>query len=220
MEEEKDIAQSTNKSLAIQAYDTLIDLIVSKELKQGEQIQERSLATKLGLSRTPLREAMHRLEGERILERNGNNLLYVRIITIPEIIQTLYVRRILESDAAARAAGNIPKDKLIAIRQRIQQIMALENATHQMHQEIDVDLHSLIGEYAENEIMANMIEDLRRKTKMFSLKRLDNRIIPVCEEHLSMIDALEAGDSEAAAQRTIQHIDNIRNSIIAKLTNY
>ncbi|QWA10958.1 GntR family transcriptional regulator [Sodalis ligni] len=54
-----------NGGLGNQAYEALLDLIIARELKQGEQIQERALAIRLGISRTPLREAMHRLEGEK-----------------------------------------------------------------------------------------------------------------------------------------------------------
>lgn len=220
MSTDKNKTANTNKRLAIQAYDTLIDLILSKELKQGELVQERSLALRLGLSRTPIREAMHRLEGERILERNTSNLLFVRVITLEEIIQTLYVRRLLESDAAARAAGKIPQTKLMALKERIHQAMQSTDTSHQTHQEIDHDLHHLISEYAENDIMANMINDLRRQTTLFSLKRLENRIEAVCHEHLEIIDALAAGDANTAASVTRQHIDQIKQAIINKLTHY
>lgn len=220
MNTDKNITANANKSLAIQAYDTLIDLILSKELKQGELVQERSLALRLGLSRTPIREAMYRLEGERILERNASNLLFVRVITLEEIIQTLYVRRLLESDAAARAAGKIPQEKLMALKERIHQAMQSTDTSHQTHQDIDRDLHHLISEYAENDIMANMINDLRRQTTLFSLKRLENRIKAVCHEHLRIIDALAAGDADAAALETRQHIDQIKQAIINKLTQY
>ena len=100
------------KGLGNQIYDALVTLILSRELKQGEEIRERALALRLNVSRTPLREAMHRLEGERVLERNSNNRLYVRLVSTQEIMEILYVRRMLESDAAARSAGRIPADKL------------------------------------------------------------------------------------------------------------
>ncbi len=211
---------NASKGLANQAYDTLVDLILSRELKQGEQVQERALAQKLGLSRTPLREAMHRLEGERVLERKSNNRLFVRQITLQEIMETLYVRRILESDAAARSAGKIPVEKLMDLRKRITELMASNDPSHPMHQQIDAELHGLITEYSENELLTSMIQDLRRKTSMFSLKRMENRMTSVCIEHMNMVDALERGDAQAAAAETMQHIDNIRQAVINKLSNY
>ncbi|AOZ06240.1 hypothetical protein [Cupriavidus malaysiensis] len=56
------------------------------------------------------------------------------------------------------------------------------------------------------------IAELRRKTRMFSLKRLERRLEPVCREHLAMIDALSRGDTADAAARTAGHVDNIRAS--------
>lgn len=208
------------KGLGNQAYDALVDLILSRELKQGEQIQERSLALRLGLSRTPLREAMHRLEGERMLERKSNNRLFVRLVTLQEIMETLYVRRMLESDAASRSAGKVPVAKLNDLRDRIATLMKMDDPAHPLHQQLDAELHGLIAEHCENELLASMIADLRRKTRMFSLKRLENRTAPVCREHMAMIDALARGDAQAASAETMLHIDNIRQSIIDKLSSY
>ncbi len=66
----------------------------------------------------------------------------------------------------------------------------------------------------------DMTDKLRRKTRRFSLKRMENRMVPVCEAHMAMIDALAKGDSEAASAETKRHIDNIRQSIIDKLASY
>lgn len=208
------------KGLGNQAYDALVDLILSRELQQGEQIQERSLALRLGLSRTPLREAMHRLEGERMLERKSNNRLFVRLVTLQEIMETLYVRRMLESDAAGRSAGKVPAARLADLRERIETLMKTDDPANPLHQQLDAELHGLITEHCENELLASMIADLRRKTRMFSLKRLENRTVPVCKEHMAMIDALARGDAQAASAETMRHIDNIRQSIIDKLSSY
>ena len=163
---------------------------------------------------------MHRLEGERILERKSNNRLFVRLVTLQEIMETLHVRRLLESEAAARSAGKVPGDRLQALRTRIETLMALGDPAHPEHQRLDAELHGVISEYCDNQLLADMIAELRRKTRMFSLKRLDNRMAPVCFEHMAMIAALERGDAQAAAAETARHIDNIRQSIIDKLTSY
>jgi DNA-binding GntR family transcriptional regulator len=218
MENDQTASLTANKGLANQAYDNLVDLILTRELKQGDQVQERALALKLGLSRTPLREAMHRLEGERILERKSNNRLFVRLVTLQEIMETLHVRRVLEGEAAARSAGKIPQEILQALHAEITELLCANDPAHPRHQTIDGQLHGLISEFADNELLAKMIDDLRKKTRMFSLKRLDNRMASVCVEHLAIIDALLAGDAQAATQAVQQHIEGIRLAIINKLT--
>jgi DNA-binding GntR family transcriptional regulator len=208
------------KGLGNVAYEAMLDLLVSAELRQGDPIQERALAAQLGFSRTPLREALHRLEGERILERRSNNRLYVRQITLQEILEALHVRRLLEPEAASRAAGQIPPDELQALRERVEALLVHNEPENPEHQILDGDLHGVIGKYCDNDMLSSMINELRRKTRMFSLKRLDRRLGPVCREHLAMIDALERGDAGEASVRTAQHIDNIREAIITKLARW
>ena len=215
---ESDIDDSggLGKGLANQAYEALVDLIFSRELQQGDQVQERMLALQLGISRTPLRAAMHRLEGERILERR-NNRLVVRQVTLQEIMEALHVRRLLESEAAAKAAGKVPKSTLDSLRHRVGTLLELDDPASAEHQALDADLHGAIIEWCGNQMLGEMIGEVRRKTRMFSLKRLNKRLAPVCLEHLAIIDALERGDAPAAAGETARHIDNIRQSIIDKL---
>ncbi|MFJ3058069.1 GntR family transcriptional regulator [Herbaspirillum sp. NPDC087042] len=211
------LAEAGGPSLGLQAYEALVDLILSRELKQGEAVQERALAGRLGISRTPLREAMHRLEGERVLERKGNGRLYVRLVTVQEIMEVLHVRRLLESDAAARAAGKLPAGVATELRARIDALMQRDDAADPEHQRLDGRLHGLITDHCDNQLLAGMILELRRKTRMFSLKRMDNRAHPTCLEHLAILEALEQGDGVAAAAATARHIDNIRQAIIDKL---
>lgn len=220
IELDSDLESSKGQGLGNQVYDALVDLILSRELQQGEQIQERSLAARLGVSRTPLREAMHRLEGERMLERRSNNRLFVRQITLQEIMEALYIRRLLESDAASRAAGKIPRDSLVTLRDRIEKLMNDCTPADPLHQRLDAELHGMISEYCGNELLAELIEQMRQKTRMFSLKRMEDRMRPVCAEHMAIIDTLIAADSEAASRETARHIDNIRQSIIDKLASY
>lgn len=219
-EPEVDAGSALGKGLANQAYESLVDLVFSRELKQGELVQERSLALRLGISRTPLRAALHRLEGERVLERKSNNRLFVRLVTLQEIMEALHVRRLLESEAAARAAGKIPMAQLAEVRRRIETLMSLDDPASPEHQRLDADLHGAVVEWCGNQMLGDMIVEVRRKTRMFSLKRLDNRLMPVCLEHLAIVEALERADSAAAAAATAVHIDNIRQSIIDKLTQY
>lgn len=209
-----------DRGLGNLAYEAVLDLLVSAELRPGDPIQERALASQLGFSRTPLREALHRLEGERILERRANNRLFVREVSVQEILEALHVRRLLEPEAAARAAGQIPAAELETLRGRVQDLLSRNQPDSPAHQVLDADLHGLIGKYCDNEMLAGIIAELRRKTRMFSLKRLERRLEPVCREHLAMIDALARGDTADAAARTAEHIDNIRTSILAKLSRW
>ncbi len=213
-------SRGTNKGLSNQAYDAIVALILSNELHQGEQIQERALAERLNVSRTPLRDAMHRLEGERVLERNASNRLFVRLVSIREIMEILHVRRMLESDAVTRATGQIPQEYLLDLREKTKTLAEATAPTAEEFHEVDSALHGMILDYCENTLLASLIADLRLKTRMFSPKYLQKSRGPaVCMEHLAIIDALIREDAEAAAAETQSHINNIRQSIIDKLSS-
>ena len=107
-----------------------------------------------------------------------------------------------------------------ALRERIKFLMSLDDPASKEHQELDAELHGMIAGFFENQLLADMIAELRRKTRMFSLKRQDNRLTSVCLENLAMIDALKRGDAVAAAAKTTRHINNIRQSIVDKLLSY
>jgi DNA-binding GntR family transcriptional regulator len=215
--EEEIIENPVGKGLGAQAYEALLDLIVSGELQPGDLIQERRLALQLDISRTPMREAMHRLEGERVLERTADNKLSVRRFTVQELIEALNVRRLLEPHAAARAAQRIPPERLEGLLDRVNALLAQGDPTSTEHQEFDDELHGLITESCDNRLLAEMIQELRRKTRMFSLKRLSDRLEPICREHQAIIEAMLKGDPDASAEAATRHIDNIKMRIIEKL---
>src|ERR1700759_541466 len=99
------------EKLANTAYRTVLNRILSHELPGGSIIQERKLADAMGISRTPMRDALGRLEGEGLLVRLTDRLLAVRVITLQDYLHTLDVRAMVEPQAAALAARHLrPED--------------------------------------------------------------------------------------------------------------
>ena len=92
------------EKLANTAYRTVLNKILSHELPGGSVIQERKLADAMGISRTPMRDALGRLEGLGLLVRLTDRLLAVRVITLQDYLHSLDVRAMIEPQAAALAA--------------------------------------------------------------------------------------------------------------------
>ncbi len=205
------------RGLGDQVYDAVLDLIESRQLCAGEIIPERSLATKLQVSRTPLREALRRLEGERVLVRRDSGMLYVRDISVEDFMEVLQLRRLLEADASAKAAGRIARTELENLRQRLKRLLQDGDPSVPDHLGTDDDLHRLVAEAADNRLAAEIVADLRRRTRMFSMKRMPERFESICNEHLLIVEALLAGDGTAAARAVTDHIDAVRASIIQRL---
>src|SRR6267142_2118472 len=111
-------SRRTHQSLSEVAYARLLDMLRERRLRPNDVINERHLARQLNVSRTPLREAIRRLEGEKILERQSSGTLVVKPISIEDFLYICQVRRLVEGEAARRAAGRISVPVLVRLRQR------------------------------------------------------------------------------------------------------
>jgi DNA-binding GntR family transcriptional regulator len=202
--------------LSTVAYAAVLEMILRGTIAAGELVTERQIATHLGMSRTPVREAIRRLEGEGTLERQRDGSLVVRPYSMEEFLHALAVRRLLEGEAARLAAGKVSAELLAAARERIDRLRTegLGDAARQN----DRDFHAAIAQASGNPVLATSIADLRKRTAMFRLGRLPERIDQVCDEHLSILDALESGDGEAARTAMQSHIDNVRAHLLQRLT--
>src|SRR5690349_6876732 len=202
--------------LSAVAYGALLDMILRGAIAPGEGVTERQIAVRLGMSRTPVREAVRRLEGEGTLERQRSGALVVRPYSMEEFLHALAVRRLLEGEAARLAAGKVSPAVLAAARERVERLRR-EGLSDSARQE-DRDFHAAIAEASGNPVLAATIADLRKRTAMFRLGRLPERLSQVCDEHLTILDALANGDGEAARTAMQTHIDNVRAHLLQRLT--
>ena len=199
------------------AYNTLLDRILTRALTPGTVLHEIRLAETLGVSRTPLREALRRLEGEGLVGRNGGRSLVVQPITVRDYIEALHVRRLLESEAACLAAERIDRDLVADLRARVHSMTESGGPTPHDHWTLDDDIHGALAQASGNDLLAAIVRALRRKTRLFNLKRMPNRFLPGCHEHLAILDALDRRDGARARTAMAAHLDNVKASILGKL---
>ncbi|CAJ0994014.1 hypothetical protein SODG_004485 [Sodalis praecaptivus] len=112
------------QNLSVKAYDVLLNMLINRELPVNTVLQERRLAEMLAISRTPVRDALNKLENEGFISRSGGRTLVVKEFSIRELIETLHVRRTLEAEAARLAAGRVPAATLDAIEEGINALLA------------------------------------------------------------------------------------------------
>jgi DNA-binding GntR family transcriptional regulator len=179
-------------------------------------LQERRLAEELGVSRTPLREALSRLEGQGFVART-HRVVMVKQVTITEYIQAVQLRILLEGEAAAQAAGKLAAEELASLRGQIQALMTDGRPPAAVHWTVDDAFHDGIAAAGGNDLMASIIRNLRHKTRIFDLNRMPDRFLPGCREHLAILDALETGSRDAARAAMVGHLENVKTSIIRKL---
>jgi DNA-binding GntR family transcriptional regulator len=203
-------------SMAERAYEDLTERLSNGELRGGDVILESRLAEKLDLSRTPVRDALTRLEGEGLLERSGRALV-VRRISIKEFLDMLHVRRLIEPEAAFLAAGMMDPVLLVALRKKL--LAAPEKQTKAALFALDESIHLTIANSLRNDCLADLVRNLRRRTRLFELTEFPGKIRSDRNEHLKLIDALIAGDGEGARSAMLEHLDALREEVAEQVRN-
>ncbi|SNB65928.1 DNA-binding transcriptional regulator, GntR family [Arboricoccus pini] len=213
----------TGKRLALQAYEQILNLIVSGQIPPGVMITERRLAETLNMSRTPIRDALLMLEGEGLLIRQGSRGLQVKEMRVDDYINALHIRQLLEPEAARLAAGQISRVELDALETDLRDLLGRTlsdegRPDRGLVRDVDDRLHGGIGAAAGNPQLAQIARMLRRQTQIFDLRSLPERFEATCREHLEIVEALRDGRGDDAALAMRQHLEHIRDSIVRRLT--
>ena len=213
-----DAAGLDRPNLTAQVYEQLIELLIRGELRPGDVITERRMAERLNASRTPIREALGRLESERLVHKQPSRGVTVSPFSTEAFVEVLNVRLLLEAEAARLAAGRIPAERLGRIREALAQIAEKPSPTLAEIWEVDDLLHGEIADAAGNALMASLIRDLRRRTHVLNSFR--RTITPSfgIQENTFLLDAIASGDQERAHQAMIRHIESVKLAIIERLS--
>lgn len=196
-------------NLTALTYKAVSEMIRNRQLKGGDVVIEAQLTEALGISRTPLREALQRLEGEGlVLKGNGRNYV-VRRVDLGEYLQSLRLRQLIEPEAAVAAISKVPRSRLFEVRQEIVGLMGAKNYHSDAHWVSDDNLHNLIIDHCGNAVMAKVLRDLRAATRLFEIDKLKERLLPDSTEHIEIIKALEAGDADCVRATVSHHIDSL-----------
>ena len=213
----------TDKRLALQAYEQILNLILSGAAQPGAMVTERRLAETLNMSRTPIRDALLMLEGEGLLIRQGSRGLQVKQMRIEDYMDALQVRLLLEPEAARLAAGHMPAAALDELEADLKTLLGHPEGGEGKPdrgsvRDVDDRLHGGIGDAAGNPQLAHIIRTLRRQTQIFDLRSMPERLDATCREHLSIVEALRDGRGDDAAQLMRDHLSHVKDSIIGRLT--
>ncbi|OLP58026.1 GntR family transcriptional regulator [Xaviernesmea oryzae] len=192
-------------------------MILAGALKPGDLLQEARLGDELGMSRTPVREAIKRIEAEGLAVQEGR-FLKVRTLTIPEVEEIFFLRQQLESYCARHATGIAP-DLLDHLENRVVTLRTNGPGDEDEQRGVDDDLHHALARAAGNQMMLRAISDLRRRTCMFDHSQVPARFTVSCQEHVDILQALRAGDGERAGVLMGAHIAHARDAILARLSN-
>lgn len=204
-------------NLTDQAYMVVRRMILERELTGGEVLVEGRLATQLDMSRTPLREALLRLEGEGLLVRANARSYAVRRITAAHYFQCLQVRERLESQAVSLAIGRIAPTEIQQLRDSILGLDSSQQGSS--HWQADDQIHGIFARASGNEMLAETIAHLRVLCRLFEVVDPFKRIEDDRFEHLAILDAYSAGDGGLAEEAVTSHLRNLGRYTLSRLSN-
>lgn len=211
-------AVEESRDLVDEAYSTLLDMIQLGQLPINQPLQERNLASALGVSRTPLREAMSRLIGGGFAVRTARGQLIVAEPTLRQYLEIFQMRLLLEGDAAAAAATRMTPEQAAAILEQVSEIKRRQHSTHEENHRVDNLLHDSIAQASGNRLMAQTIHDLRIKARCFDQNGAPERLIPCCDEHMDILQAILDRNPDAARAAMQRHLGNVRVGLVARHT--
>jgi DNA-binding GntR family transcriptional regulator len=199
------------------AYEGIRAMILSGALAPGARVLEKDCAARLGISRTPVREAIGRLAAEGLIRRDGAGAPVVTRVSADEILEILHLRRLLEGEAARRACGGPGRDALLSLRRTIAGFLTGARPDAATHMAVDDALHGTLARMARSPVLAELVANLRLRTRMFDKALLPDRFAPGCREHVALIDAVLDGDPDAAEAAMRLHLGNAAESILDHL---
>lgn len=200
-----------------QAYSEIKKRITDGRYRPGEVLSESAMVAELGISRTPIREALVRLEQEELIRIIPKCGVTVRSLTLPDLKALFEMRRILEPYVIRSYGQKIPREQLQDIWQEMTR--AYNASDSQGQYEADARLHSLIYSTAQNPYITRFVEQaVDKNNRIRTLSGvLPTRLGASYTEHKAIVDKLLAGDWEAAARSMEQHIDSAYSKAVEQL---
>lgn len=197
--------------------------IVSGELTPGSRLSEQALAASLGVSRGPLREAIRRLEGRKLLERTPNIGVRIAALSLSDLNEILQVREALEGMACALAASNMSDADIAALQSLLnehEKQKRVQEGTGYYQNSLDYDFHFRIVSGSGNARLAEMLMgDLYHLLRIYRYKSSTRpgRAQEALKEHREIVAALARRDAVAAERAMRTHLRNARKSVEEEL---
>lgn len=207
-------------SLADLVFQQLEEGILSGRFKDGEVLTELAISGKLNVSRTPVREAIRRLQQEGYLEDSGKGSVVVG--TSAEDMADIFEMRLrLEGLAARWATARITPEGLAEIREVVELqefYTARREAGRQRLQEMDDTFHRLIFRCCLSPALEGTLLNLHRRLQQYRRKSLSDpeRADRVVREHRAIFEAMARGDADEAERLTLEHIEKAKENITEK----
>lgn len=200
--------------LSQQAYQSLKRMILDGVYTGEDILSERILAEACGVSRSPLRTAVSRLESEGVIARLPNGALTIRTVTVIQLLEIVQLRRMLEGLAAERAAGFGIGGRLAAARDEMRGLLGRTDVPFDEFWRSDTEFHYAVAETGRLALLPGILDELRTVARRCTIVRTRDTFVEQAREHLTVIDRIESRDARGARAAMENHFDNTRTRFL------
>lgn len=200
--------------------ETLRDAIRRGLLKPGERLMEIQLAEELGVSRTPVREAIRRLELEGYVIMMPRRGTYVATLSIRDINEVFEIRTSLESLSSGLAAERVTDEELEQLQRLLVKNGAyIESGDMDKIVKTDAEFHDLLYKASRNQRLVGIISNLREQLTRFRTMSMSfpGRLKATLEEHRLIVEAIAQGDVRAARKAAEHHMEKSEQTLLASM---
>ncbi len=199
-----------NTSLANQVFALIEKNILTGVYPAGELITEPKLSNELGVSRTPVREALTRLEAERLIKQTASGMLVLGISS-KDVDEMYAVKKAIEPYATVLAIQHMTEEDIARLKEIIEeQEFYVTKSNAEKIKDLDTEFHDVIYEASGSPTFASILSPLHHKLMRFRKVSLQfsDRSTQSVEEHKKIFAAIEAKDEDAAKALMLEHINN------------
>ncbi len=198
-------------------FETIREAIIVGDLEPGERLMEVQMAEELGVSRTPVREAIRKLELEALVIMVPRKGAYVADISMRDLADVFEIRGALEGLAAGLAAERATEEEIEELERMLVKISdTIEKNDVRETIELDTQFHELLYSASRNERLRGILSQLREQIHRFRLQSLGRpgRMRVALEEHRSIVEAVAERDPDIAQERASAHIESAENALM------
>lgn len=214
--------QFKTTSLADQVFEKLENDIIQGVYPRGEILTELKLVDQLGVSRTPIRDALRRLEQERLIEDTGKGSRVVGI-TEEDLEDIMNIRQRIEGLAAYYAAKNMTPEGLAELTHIVDlQDFYYDKGDAEQLRQVDEQFHDLICYLSKRTVIMDTLIPLHRKTRRYRRISMEDwsRTVNTRKEHKAIFDAMASGDADLAESLMGKHIENAKKHMLGGFINH
>jgi len=209
------------QSYSEQIYEIIKEQIIQNEIRPGSRISVDEIQKKYKISKTPLKEALSRLEFEGLVTVKPRSGTYVSTPTKDEMAQIYDLRLAIEWMAVQLSTPNIPEKKLVDLKNRVIEAekQIFEN-NYQPFFQTDIEIHKIIFEYANNKYIQKVKDMIDTHIHWFRILGATEQHRPYKSSvrHLEILNAMLKRDVNLAAELMKTHIEEVKEAVIEDIT--